>query len=246
MRSRPPVVKTSDEFVQAVRDIHASRGPGDREFLRNILPPGKKVREVPADQWSSVLEAYWAGPRPASEPQNGIDPATWAGTAEGEFPTRSGLHEAARDLAVAGIPVFPCLPGAKQPACPNGFKDATTDLATIDRWWTENPNYNVAIYPEGAGYLIIDAERDGADDWLALKSEYKIPDTYTTRTPGGGRHYWFAGLGPSRVRIFGKSIDTRGRGGYILVPPSVVGNKSYKIVDDRDLAPLPEALRDAL
>ncbi|MBD4580751.1 DNA primase, partial [Xanthomonas citri pv. citri] len=34
---------------------------------------------------------------------------------------------AARELAAAGVPVFPCVPGGKRPLTEHGFHDATTD-----------------------------------------------------------------------------------------------------------------------
>jgi hypothetical protein len=45
--------------------------------------------------------------------------------------------EIALDLAAnRGIPVFPCKPD-KTPATPHGFKDATTDLAQIEAWFSD-------------------------------------------------------------------------------------------------------------
>ena len=45
----------------------------------------------------------------------------------------------------AGSSVFPLLPMSKEPACRRGFKDATTNPATIRRWWLAQPDYNIAI-----------------------------------------------------------------------------------------------------
>jgi Bifunctional DNA primase/polymerase, N-terminal len=46
----------------------------------------------------------------------------------------------ALDYAAQGRAVFPCRPGTKEPATRRGFKDATTNPATIRRWWLANSN----------------------------------------------------------------------------------------------------------
>jgi len=48
--------------------------------------------------------------------------------------------------------------------------------------------------------------------------------TRTARTPSGGRHYYFrppvgVEVGSS-VSLFVPGVDVRGRGGYVIVPPS--------------------------
>lgn len=162
----------------------------------------------------------------------------------------SVLHQAARDYALSGIPVFPCIEGGKAPAVENGFKDATTDLAQIDAWWTRNPNYNIAIEPARVGWCVIDLDPPvGEESWAELIAEHgSPPDTFEVRTPRGGRHIYFAGeLGPT-VSKLGKKIDTRGRGSYVLVPPSRVGEDgaSYEVSRDVVVAPLPAWIDQAI
>ena len=55
------------------------------------------------------------------------------------------MLEQALKYAARGISVFPCWPATKEPACRHGFKDATTNPATIRRWWVANDSYNIAI-----------------------------------------------------------------------------------------------------
>ncbi len=149
-------------------------------------------------------------------------------------------HAHALALAEAGIPVFPCVVNGKEPATTHGFVDASTDAATINAWWTQ-ADYNIGVEPERAGWCVVDIDgADGIAEWLALTSDRPIPDTYTVRTPRGGTHLYLTGSLPSSVKKIAGSIDTRGRVGYVLVPPSVVNGKPYTVERDIDPAPLPD------
>lgn len=66
-----------------------------------------------------------------------------------------------------------------------------------------------------------------------------MPDTLTIRTPRGGLHYWLQGSCPSTVQKLGPKVDTRGDGGYVLVPPSIVDGKSYDYVSEKEIAGAP-------
>lgn len=163
----------------------------------------------------------------------------------------SALHKAARSYAEQGIPVFPCVPGTKRPATENGFKDATTDLAVIDALWAEQ-DYNLALSPEAAGWAVIDSDGGavGEATWAALQAEHGLaPETYEVDTPGGGIHRYFAGSLPPSVgtehKGLGPKLDTRGRGSYVLVPPSVVDGKFYRVRADRDMADVPAWIEPA-
>src|SRR5258708_5584255 len=61
--------------------------------------------------------------------------------AKGEAMTAEPESTVGRALAYAshGWPVFPCLPGAKEPATRHGFRDATTDPDQIMSWWKRHP-----------------------------------------------------------------------------------------------------------
>jgi hypothetical protein len=112
---------------------------------------------------------------------------------------RSLLHMAALAYARAGYGVFPCIPNSKDPATPHGFKDRTTEIATINRWWSKNPHYNVAVVPEDRGECVVDDDpRNGGDETLAdlAARGLKLPKTRTIATPSGGQHLWFKGSLP--------------------------------------------------
>ena len=59
--------------------------------------------------------------------------------------TGRALLQAALDYAARGFMVFPLWPRSKEPACKHGFKNATTNPATIRRYWLAQPDYNIAI-----------------------------------------------------------------------------------------------------
>lgn len=138
----------------------------------------------------------------------------------------AALKNAALRLAEMGYPVFPCVPGGKEPATKNGLLDATTDTEKVETWWDWRPDYNVAVRTDGL--LVIDI--DGADNpWMKDDPE-RLMDLLSgsmSVTPRGGSHTYFrqpsAGAAAPYRNTAGKlaeHVDTRADGGYVLVPPS--------------------------
>lgn len=149
----------------------------------------------------------------------------------------SDLVAAAFDYAARGLPVFPLVPAGKAPAVSRGFLSATTNPATIRRFWT-NPDCNVAI-PTGArsGFWALDVDGvEGAATMRALEMKHgRMPKTRTVVT-ARGMHLWFAypGFIPTTVGRIGPGIDTRGDEGYVVVPPSIhQTGHSYAFLGDR-------------
>ncbi len=129
--------------------------------------------------------------------------------------------DAALSYARRGWPVFPCAPRAKRPLTEHGCKDATTDEAQIVAWWRETPDANVAMATGLVSDTYIVDVDDGGEVSLRGRS---IPPTMQVRTGGGGRHIYFRRpfgekWGNTAKRLPG--IDTRGDGGYVMMPPSV-------------------------
>ncbi|MFH1865470.1 MAG: bifunctional DNA primase/polymerase [Candidatus Eisenbacteria bacterium] len=142
----------------------------------------------------------------------------------------STLQDAAIRYAELGYPVFPCVPGGKLPLTRHGFRDATRSTSTIEAWWDRYPEANVAI--PTAGLLVVDV--DGPDNpWPGDPEDVlDLQRGAVSLTPRGGEHYIFREpAGKSWGNTVGKiapHVDTRADGGYILVPPSVVGGKPYR------------------
>ncbi len=159
--------------------------------------------------------------------------------------------EAAWALAGLGWPVFPCVPGGKEPMTAHGCKDATTDRHQLAAWWDRWPRANVAV---ATGALVV-VDVDGRAGDAALARFGPMPATVTAVT-GKGRHLYFAApaglvLGNTARRL-GPELDTRGAGGYVVAPPSLhPDGYRYAWAPSRspwDLAPaaLPDALTAAL
>lgn len=140
------------------------------------------------------------------------------------------LPSAAHWYGLNGIAVFPLRPRDKRPyPGSSGFKDATTDITTIDGWWTERPDSNIGA-PTGLLFDVIDI-----DGWIGWRSIIdhdidlagRIARSNTTRP--GGCHIFVTPTGRGNGAHLFPGIDMRGKGGYVALPPSVGANgKRYE------------------
>jgi hypothetical protein len=154
--------------------------------------------------------------------------------------------DVALSYAAKGYLVFPCKPQSKKPATPNGFKDATTDPQTIRRWWSDNPDYNVAIRTGKESNLIVLDVDEGGEQTLK-DNGWNATATVTIKTGKGFHHYYKhpGGTISTKVRL-AEGIDVKADGGYVLAPPSVHPNGSaYEWIigpQDAAIADAPEWL----
>lgn len=119
---------------------------------------------------------------------------------------------------------------------PHGYKDATTDPAQIEAWWTKWPKANIGIATGAAsGIVVVDVDpRNGGDDTIrALEAQYgKLKSKIVTKTGGGGWHVIYQYDGRKLPKTLGAGIDLKGDGGYIVAPPSVTrGRYSFTKFD---------------
>lgn len=134
------------------------------------------------------------------------------------------LHQAALFYAEQGLHVFPLTPGSKIPVkCSGGFKDATTDRAQIDQWWTGNPRLNIGI-ATGHRVDVIDVDGpNGVRSWLDLHDDLPpVLGKVSTPRPGGNHLYVAAVPGRGNKAGLFPGVDYRGTGGYVVAPPSVI------------------------
>jgi hypothetical protein len=118
--------------------------------------------------------------------------------------------------------VFPLQPQSKLPyPRSRGCKDATGDAERISRWWDAAPSANVAI---ATGHVVDVIDIDGSAGVLSYARVDDLPDVIgKVSTPrAGGLHLYVRADGTygNRARV-ADGIDYRGRGGYVVAPPSV-------------------------
>lgn len=148
------------------------------------------------------------------------------------------LLEAALQYASNGWPVFPLVPGQKQPLTAHGCLDGTTDLGQIIAWWTATPDANIGV-ATGHGRWVLDLDDFAARERLEAAG-VTLPDDVPASTTGKGAHLWFAGDVGNRTKLVEK-VDVRGAGGYVVAPPSIHPNgATYAWVGDPPFGrPLP-------
>jgi hypothetical protein len=157
------------------------------------------------------------------------------------------LHSAALWYVERGIPVFALRPGRKQPlaSCPacrgdqcnhpdecghdqcHGLLDATTDLERINRWWEALPTANIGL-ATGVRFDVVDVDgpvgqKSRAEHWDDIFAKVDADSIAKVLTPRpGGMHIYVPVTGDQNGTNIVPSVDYRGKGGYVLAPPSVI------------------------
>lgn len=144
------------------------------------------------------------------------------------------MKEWALYYAELGLAVFPLAYRNKVPAVEGGCKVATTEKSKIERWWNQNPRYNIGIATgnKSNGLVVIDLDVDknkGIDGYEVLRDwqnkHGELPETWQSITGRGGYHYFYKDTitHSNKVGLY-EGVDIRGEGGYIVAPPSVHPN----------------------
>jgi hypothetical protein len=153
---------------------------------------------------------------------------------------------AAARYARAGWPVFPVAadrpgcdrgPGCrcKAPLTPHGLNDAETDPRTVTRFWVRHPDANVAIATGAPGPTVLDVDvahgKPGNRSLNeAIRAELVPSPMAAIRTPSGGSHLYYQGDAQGNGSMPRKGLDLRGKGGYVVAPPSLVHGRPYEVV----------------
>jgi hypothetical protein len=148
------------------------------------------------------------------------------------------ILELVADYVSQGLAIFPCR--GKTPLIPGGFKNASTDAAQVAKWWAKWPDANIGMATGAAsGFSVLDVDiKPGVNGWDTLAElEAKhgaLPSTRQVKTPRGGAHLWFIhteGWHCTTAKL-GPCLDTRGDGGYVIIPPSKgLNGGEYEWVD---------------
>lgn len=161
------------------------------------------------------------------------------------------LAEKALAYAEKGLPVFPCNALNKRPLTENGFHDASADADMVRQWWDQWPNAMIGM-PTGerTGFWVLDI-----DDPESFEQACSIDIPATRRVDTGKGYHLYFRFDPAKpVRNAQKTAkgwpfpdlpgaETRGDGGYVIVPPSIhPSGREYQWHDDTGMAHAPAQL----
>ena len=146
------------------------------------------------------------------------------------------------------------------------IKKNTKDVPFV-KW--SNPNnytknidikkYNIGILTGKINNLLVidvDKKDDGIEEFKKYTDVNGFINTFTVKSPNDGYHYYFSYknsdetvqhlideslMNKSKYR-YGKGIDIRSNGGYIVGPDSSINGKKYEIINDIEPIELPEKL----
>jgi hypothetical protein len=159
------------------------------------------------------------------------------------------LHHPRGDGACSCRLLAACGTAGKHPRTRHGLAEASTDPSRVAAWWQRWPDANVGVR---TGDLVV-VDIDGIAGARALAqlegTHRRLPPTRRVLTARGEHLYFHAdghAVGCS-AGVLGPGLDVRGRGGYIVAPPSRhASGHHYTWTAAHDVAPIPVWLADLL
>lgn len=118
----------------------------------------------------------------------------------------------------------------KRPLTAHGHRDAVKGWTAVKKAFPIHENCNVAVVTgRRSGLLVLDIDGPVGEATLAkLETKLgKLPDTWVSRTGGGGRHMFFQWppslelVRDTGGKLLGDKVDLLGDGSYAVLPPSV-------------------------
>jgi hypothetical protein len=130
----------------------------------------------------------------------------------------SELLDSALRFAHGGTPVLAVKPRSKEPATVHGVLDATVDPDRIRSWWERWPDANIGVACGTPGPHVLDVDDPAAYRQLDAGVRAQIDEAPTVATARGHQFYFAGNTTTTIVLPFG---ELRGRGSYVVAPPSV-------------------------
>jgi hypothetical protein len=147
------------------------------------------------------------------------------------------LLRAALAYGRAGLYVFPILESTKDEPLVKWGTRATCNTKQIAAWWRQWPHANIGCATGPSGLAVIDTdnkpEGNGED---TLRGLPPLTPTRMARSAGGGVHRFYWGEVGNTAGKIGPHVDTRGVGGYVVLPPSRTPKGRYVWLNDAKLA----------
>lgn len=157
----------------------------------------------------------------------------------------------ALSYAEHGFSVIP-IGSNKRPLIKFADKPPLTNTEIRDLW-KKYPTANIALKTDK--FFVIDVDRhggevDGMESIKKLDHDEWFKDTLTERTAHNGFHFFFTK--PSKVKIqqnigFLPSVDLKAHeNNYVVVAPSMLGDKQYKWLNSESMKEPPQGLIDLI
>ena len=139
---------------------------------------------------------------------------------------------------------------------PRGQNDATTDPATIRRWWAQMPHAGIGVFLQPSGLVGIDIDpRNGGYETIEdVEAQHgSLASDVMQFTQGGGEHRIFKLATDANINLPGKlgpGVDVKRNGCLVLAPTAGVSGQHYEWEASSDPlegvipSPLPDWLRN--
>lgn len=155
-----------------------------------------------------------------------------------------------------------CTSQGKHPVDTGWQNVAASDPEVIKQWFREDPEMNYGCVA-GEKTFMLDIDVKDGDGYETAAKLLNVPRseldtiTFSVKTPSGGEHLYFESdkaYSNSVKKALGMGLDVRSGNGQVVGPGSTLHvpdewepdkfvQVSYEVVNDGDIAPLPETIR---
>jgi RecA-family ATPase len=140
------------------------------------------------------------------------------------------------EYARKGWFVFPLKPKTSFPFKGFKWKEKSTNNEELIKRVGESEKYlgcNWALDCGKSNVFVLDVDcKKGKKGFESLAELPAFESNLSVQTPSGGKHFYFRGAGPTSADKLGDGLDTRGVGGYAVLPGSSdAAGKVYKFLD---------------